>query len=163
SLVPPSQRPAKVIPRGAMPARVHVAEDYDLDIEKRWWMSGKAETRNLPPGSKRACRGVLTHDFDDLLGNPKAMYTAVVFNPVPGEKRPFPAKVHFTGLFDTGKQGKEWPGDFGIVPHKAPLTWKAAKSVANAESGEPWSRVGLRGERPLGETTHLRFRYHLTG
>ena len=27
---------------------------------------------------------MLTHDFDDLLGNAKAMYTAVIFNPVPG-------------------------------------------------------------------------------
>src|SRR6186997_219715 len=47
-------------------------------------MSGKAETKNVPHGSTRACRGVLTHDFDDLLGDPRAMYTAVVFNPVPG-------------------------------------------------------------------------------
>ena len=262
SLLPPERVPAKLVPRGAMPARVHVAEDFDTDIERRWWMSGKAETKILPPGSTRACRGVLTHDFDDLLGNPKVMYTAVVFNPVPGppmgpntrlgfrywlkgtgtlrvqiysltngyhrhlvltglpqekwqeatvdmtvarrpdgtggplsederiddiqfytdpsaeliiddiilhdaapadEKLPFPAKVHFTGLFDTGKQGKEWPGDFEIVPHKPPLTWKAARSVLNADSGGPWIRLHLRGERPLGAATHLRFRYHLSG
>src|SRR6185437_15697813 len=48
--------------------------------------SGKPETKILPPGSRRACRGVLTHDFDDLLGNPKAMETAVIFNPVPGPR-----------------------------------------------------------------------------
>jgi hypothetical protein len=82
--VAPARRPAKVLPRGGMPYRVHVAEDFETDIERFWWMSGKAETKSLPPGSKRACRGVLTHDFDDLLGNPKAMYTAVIFNPVPG-------------------------------------------------------------------------------
>jgi hypothetical protein len=36
--------------RGGFPRRVHVAEDYDTDIERRWWMAGKAETKNLPPG-----------------------------------------------------------------------------------------------------------------
>jgi inosine-uridine nucleoside N-ribohydrolase len=262
ALLPPARVPAKLVPRGALPARVHVAEDFDNDIERRWWMSGKPETKVLPQGGVRACRGVLTHDFDDLLGNPKAMWTAVVFNPVPGppmgpntrlsfrfwlkgtdtlrvqiysltngyhrhlvlkdlpqekwqdaavdmtvarrpdgsggplsederiddiqfyaaptaeliiddivlydaappgEKRPFPARVHFTGLFDTGQQGKEWPGDFKIVSHKPPLTWKAARSVTNAASGAPWIRLGLRGERAMGATTHLRFRYYLTG
>src|SRR5262249_44235528 len=80
--VPPSRQPAKLVPPGGMPHRVHVAEDFETDIERFWWMSGKPETKNLPVGSTRACRGVLTHDFDDLLGNPKEMYTAVVFNPV---------------------------------------------------------------------------------
>lgn len=262
ALLPPVKAPSKLVERGNMPTKVHVAEDYDLDIERRWWMSGKAETKNLPPNSTRACRGVLTHDFDDLLGNAKAMYTAVIFNPVPGppmgpntrltfkywlkgtstlrvqiysltngyhrhlvltdlpqekwqsgtvdmtqcrrpdgtggplsederiddiqfytdptaeliiddivlydaatkdEKRPFPAKIHFTGLFDTGKQGKEWPGDFEIVPHTPPRTWKAAKSVMNPDSKLQWLRIGLRGERPMGETTHLSFRYQLSG
>src|SRR5262249_13535262 len=217
SYVKPSSKPVKPIARGGFPNRVHVAEDYDTDIERRWWMAGKAETKNLPPNSKRACRGVLTHDFDDLLGNAKAMWTAVVFNPVPGppmgknarlnfnvwldgtgelrvqiysltngyhrhlvlkdlpqkkwqnltvdmtqarrpdgtggplsegeriddiqfyveptaeliiddvflydaavegEKRPFPKKVHFTGWFDSGKQGREWPGTFDIALNK---------------------------------------------
>jgi inosine-uridine nucleoside N-ribohydrolase len=262
SLLPPERVPAKLLPQGKMPTRVHVAEDFDTNIERRWWMSGKEEVKILRPGGNRACRGVLTHDFDDLLGNPKAMWTAVIFNPVPGppmgpntrlsfrywlkgtdklrvqiysltngyhrhlilknlpqekwqdatvdmtvarrpdgsggplsederiddiqfyadptaelviddiilceadppdEKRPFPKRVHFTGLFDTGKQGKEWPGDFEIVPHKPPLKWKAAKSIINATTGDPWIRLHLRGERPMGETTHLRFRYHLTG
>ncbi len=262
SLVSPSDAPAKLIPRGGMPARVHVAEDFENDIERRWWMSGKAETKNVPSGSTRACRGVLTHDFDDLLGQSRAMYTAVIFNPVPGppmgpntrlsfrywlkgtsalrvqiysltngyhrhlvltglpqekwqpatvdmtvarrpdgtggplseneriddiqfyadpsaeliiddiflydaappeEKRPFPARVHFTGLFDTGKQGKEWPGTFEIVDHKPPLLWKAARSVKNDELGASWIRLHLRGERLLGETTHLQFRYQLSG
>jgi inosine-uridine nucleoside N-ribohydrolase len=82
--VAPAKRPVQLVPQGGMPHRVHVAEDYENDIERFWWMSGKAETKNLPPGSTRACRGVLTHDFDDLLGHTKAMYTAVIFNPVPG-------------------------------------------------------------------------------
>src|SRR5262249_12300814 len=76
---------------------------------------------------------------------------------------PFPEGPIFTGWFDTGRQGKEWPGDFEIVPHKPPLTWKAARSVLDPKSGRPWLRLGLRGERPLNETTRLRFRYRLTG
>ena len=261
SCLPPAKVPAKRVPRGGMPNRVHVAEDYDTDIERRWWMSGKAETKNLPPGSRRACRGVLTHDFDDLLGNPRAMYTAVIFNPVPGppmgkntrlsfrywlggtdrlrvqiyslsngyhrhlvlkelprerwgsatvdmtvarrpdgtggplgegeriddiqfytgpdaeliiddvvlhdaavpgENRPFPRRILFTAGFDSGKQGKEWPGTFEIVPNKG-YFWHAARSVENRDLKAPWVRLGLRGERTLGEVTHLSFRYHLVG
>src|SRR5206468_10859717 len=88
----------------------------------------------------------------------------VLYDAAPkGETRPFPARIHFTGLFDTGKQGKEWPGDFEIVELKPPLKWKAARSIANAASSDPWLRLHLRGERAMGERTHLRFRYHLTG
>jgi inosine-uridine nucleoside N-ribohydrolase len=254
--------PSAAIERGLMPYRVHVIEDYETDIERRWWMSGKLETKNVPPGSKRACRGVLSNDFDDRMGDPNAMYTAVIFNPVPGppmgkhtrlsfrcwlkgtdklrvqiysltngyhrhltltglpqgkwqaltvdmtkcrrpdggggplseneriddiqfytdanaelivddivlydaslpgETRLFPEHPLFTAWFDTGRQGKEWPGDFAIVPHKPPLTWKAARSVMESKSGRPWIRLSLRGERPLNETTRLRFRYHLSG
>jgi inosine-uridine nucleoside N-ribohydrolase len=261
SCVAPGDRPVKPVAQGNMPHRVHVAEDFDLDIERRWWMSGKEETKNLLPGSKRACRGVLTHDFDDLLGNPKAMHTAVVFNPVPGppmgkhtrlsfrywlkgtdrlrvqiyslsngyhrhlvladlpqekwqsvtvdmtaarrpdgtggplsegeriddiqfyadpkaeliiddivlydaalaaEKRPFPRRVLFTGWFDSGKQGKEWPGTFEIAAQKG-YFWHAARSVDNPELGAPWIRLHLRGERVLGDKTHLSFRHRLSG
>ena len=253
---------SEIISRTGMPNRVHCFEDYETDIEKRWWMSGKAETKNVPPGGgKRACRGVLTQDFDDLQGDMKTMYTAVIFNPVPGppmgkdprlsfrywlkgtdtlrvqiysltkgyhrylsltglpqekwqaatvdmtkvrrpdgsggplsederiddvqfyvdpraelliddmvlydaavpeEKRPFPKRFLFTGWFDTGKQGKEWPGTFEIVD-KQGYFWKAAKSVENKDSGEPWIRLHLRGERSGGATTELFFRYRLTG
>jgi hypothetical protein len=248
--------------RGGMPNRVHVVEDYETDIERRWWLCGTLETENVPPGSSRACRAVLTNDFDDRMGDPKAMYQAVIFNPVPGppmgkqtrlgfrcwlkgtgtlrvqiyslsngyhrhltltdlpqgrweavtvdmtqarrpdgsggplsederiddiqfyadssaelliddivlydaappdEKRPFPRRLVFTGWFDTGRQGREWPGSFEIVAKEKPLTWKAARSVPHPESGGSWVRVHLRGERPLNETTHLRFRYRLTG
>lgn len=258
--VAPSARPVKLVPQGGMPNRVHVAEDYDNDIERFWWMSGKPELKNLPPNSRRACRGTITHDFDDLLGNTRAMQTAVIFNPVPGppmgknprlsfrywlkgtgtlrvqiytltngyhrqlylkdlpqgrwesatvdmtqarradgtggplsegeriddiqfyadptaeliiddvvlydaaapgEKRPFPRRVHFTGLFDSGKQGKEWPGTFEIV--EGGYFWKAAKSVANTDLKSPWLRLHLRGERTLGATTEMFFRFKLTG
>jgi len=250
-----------VIPRSRFPNRVHCFEDFETDIEKRWWMSGKLETADASPGRGRASRGVLTQDFDDLQGDMKTMYTAVIVNPVPGppmgknprlsfryrlkgtdtlrvqiysltnkyhrylsltklpqerwesatvdmtaarrpdgsggplseneriddvqfyvdpraelliddivlydeavsgEKRPFPKNFQFTGLFDTGKQGKEWPGTFEIVD-KAGSFWKAARSVEDPKSGTPWIRLHLRGERPLGATTHLFFRYKLSG
>jgi inosine-uridine nucleoside N-ribohydrolase len=258
----PPRNIVRPIERGGLPERVHAFEDFETDIERRWWMSGKPETADVPPGSRRACRGVLTQDFDDLMGDMKTMYTAVIFNPVPGppmgdktrlsfryrlqgtdtlrvqiysltkgyhrylaltglpqgrwqsatvdmtlcrgpdgsggplsaderiddiqfyadptaellidnivlyeaapagERRPFPRRVLFTGWFDTGKQGKEWPGDFAIVPHQPPRKWKAAKSVLPAGEKAPWLRIGLRGERTLGEKTHLRFRYHVSG
>ena len=55
---------------------------------------GRLETVNVPPGSKRACRAVLTQDFDDRQGEMKTMYTAVVFNPVPGP--PMGKKPHLS-------------------------------------------------------------------
>ncbi len=256
---PPGNR-SRLVERGGLPNRVHCFEDYETDIEKRWWMSGKAETANVPADSKRACRGVLTQDFDDLMGDTRTMYTAVIFNPVPGppmgknprlsfrywlrgtdtlrvqiysltkgyhrclsltglpqgkwqsaavdmtqvrrpdgsggplseneriddvqfyvdpraeliiddmvlydaavpnEKRPFPKRILFTGWFDTGKQGKEWPGDFEIVDKG--YFWKAARSVKSPVLGAPWIRLHLRGERPVGKTTRLFFRYRLSG
>jgi purine nucleosidase len=251
---------SKLIPNDVMPNRVHAFEDFETDIEKRWWMSGKAETKIVPPGSTRSCRGVLTQDFDDRMGNTKTMYNAVVFNPVPGppmgkqprlkfrywlkgtdtmrvqiysltngyhrclrlkglpqeqwqwgtvdmtevrkpdgsggplseneriddiqfyvdpraeviidsmvlydapvaeEKRPFPGRILFTGIFDTGKQGKEWPGTFDI--DKDGYFWKAAKSVSDSVKGQEKIAVDLRGPRPVGKETRLFFRYHLQG
>ena len=253
----PVVNPSKLVNRGGRPTLVQVTETCETDIEKRWWMSGKLDTKNVPPDRKRVCRGVLTEDFD---GRKDSMYTAVIFNPVPGppvgknpritfrfwikgsdqlrvqiyslsngyhrcltvtglpqgswqegcvdmthsrkldgtggplgdtdriddiqfytdpgaelyitdivlydaapaeEKRPFPKKIIFTGWFDTGRQGKDWPGSFAIV-EKKPLPWKCAKSVPNPK-GDPWIQLNLRGERPLGETTQLFFRYKLTG
>ncbi|MFT7641129.1 MAG: inosine-uridine nucleoside N-ribohydrolase, partial [Pirellulaceae bacterium] len=261
SLVSPSRRTSKPIAQGGMPYRVHVAEDFENDIERFWWMSGKAETKLLRPESRRACRGVLTHDFDDLLMMSREMHSAVVFNPVPGppmgkntrlsfrywvkgtdairvqiysltngyhrqlvvkdlpqgkwqhatvdmtearrpdgtggplgeneriddiqfyvdpdaevviddivlfdaaipgENRPFPKRIMFAGLFDTGSQGKEWPGDFEIVDDAGNF-WKAAKSIDNKDSGAAWIRLGLRGQRTLAGETHVSFRYRLKG
>ena len=237
------------------PHRVHAVEDFETDIERRWWLAGKLETENVPSGSRRACRGTKSKDFDDRMGDPQARYTAVIFNPVPGppmgknsrlrfrywlrgtdrlrvqifsltnnyhrrleltglpqgswqdghvdmtqlrrpdgtggplsederiddiqfyvepaselivddivlydaaapeEPEPFPARIVFTGGFDTGQQGKEWPGDFQIVAHEKPLKWKAARSV------EGRLNVSLRGARPARDL-HARFRYRLTG
>jgi len=248
--------------------RVHVFEDFETDIEKRWWLRGAVETNNVPPSlsasvpNRRACRATETKDFDDKQGDPSKTWKAVIFNPVPGppmgantrlsfrywltgtdtlrvqiyslsknyhrhvtltnlaqaswqsatvdmtharrpdgtggplaederiddiqfyiapdaelivddivlfeaaaaqEKHPFPRRIIFTGWFDTGQQGKEWPGDFEIVKHDPPLTWKCAKSVVNPRTNSPWIRVSLRGLRPLSDLTRLRFRYRLDG
>jgi inosine-uridine nucleoside N-ribohydrolase len=254
------RNPSKLIDRGAFPVRVHAFEDYETDIERRWWMSGLVQ-----PGEKgtghRICRDMLTQDFDDRQGDLKTMYRAVIFNPVPGppmgprtrlsfryklqgtstlrvqlysltngyhrylslhgleqgkwldgcvdmtdmrkpdgtggpltkderiddiqfyvpanahvwidemtlyeaavegEKRPFPKRLVFTAWFDTGKQGKEWPGDFEIVAQEPPRTWKAAKSIPD-NKGKPVLCVDLRGERKLDATAELTFLYRTRG
>lgn len=251
---------ARPVERSGFPKRVHVVEDYETNIERRWWLAGVPETKDVPPGSQRACRGVLCNDFDDRGGDRRAAYTTVIFNPVPGppmgrhtrlsfrckltgsdalkvqlyslsvgahrhltltelpqgkwqtltvdmtqarrasgggiplaegeriddiqfyadrgaelliddvilydaapagEMRPFPKRVHFTGWFDTGRQGQEWPGTFTIVSAPKPRSGRAAQSV-KLDDG-PGLRIGLRGERPLGRATRLRFRYLLKG
>jgi inosine-uridine nucleoside N-ribohydrolase len=241
----------KPIDRGAMPNRVHVFEDYTTTIERRWWLAG------IPAGG--GCRGMLTMDFDDLQGDTKTMYRAVVFNPVPGppmgkqprlsfrcwlkgtdqlrvqiyslsngyhrylsladlpqEKwldlavdmtaarrpdgsggplsegeriddiqfyvdpradlyvddivlydagaddapRDFPKRIFFTGWFDTGKQGQEWPGSFEI-PAEGGYFWKAARSLPPKGKERPSILVGLRGSRPLTGQIQLDFRYRI--
>ena len=257
----PFKNKSKLIEQTGFPAKVHTFEDYDTDIEKRWWMCGKAETKDVPPGGNRAQRAVLTQDFDDRQGDMKAMYRAVIFNPVPGppmgkntrlsfrykihgtdkmkvalysltngyhrylglegleqdkwlhgtvdmtqmrrpdgsggplaeneriddiqfyidpraelliddvilydaaiegEKRPFPKRILYTGWFDTGKQGKEWPGDFEVVEHEKKGAWKYAKSVADKD-GKAWIRISIRGERAWNAPTELTFKFRLTG
>jgi inosine-uridine nucleoside N-ribohydrolase len=258
----PATNQARPVPRGTMPARVHVVEDYSTDIEQRWWLAGRI-ARQPPPGLKggRVCRGVLSDDFDGSAGL-RGLYRAVIFNPVPGppmgsrsrlsfhcwlsgsdrlrvqlysltrnyhrhltltrlaqhkwldltvdmtqarrpdgsggplsaderiddiqlytdrdtelyardivlyeaadtgEKRAFPSRIFFTGWFDTGRQGKEWPGSFDIVPHQPPLRWKFARSVIDPATKTPWVRVGLRGRRPVSDRVEVRFRYRVTG
>lgn len=256
----PTANRSKLVPLGKFPSRVHVFEDYDTDIERRWWMSGIAETGDVPPGGRRCCRAVLTEDFDDRQGDVKSMYRAVIFNPVPGppmgpntrlsfrykllgtselrvqlyslsngyhrylsladlpqgvwsvgtvdmtqmrrpdgtggplsvderiddiqfyvdprasvliddvmlydaaaddELRPFPKRVMFTGWFDTGKQGKEWPGEFEIVPHEKPRAWKFARSVSGPD-GKSQLIVSLRGPRRLSTISELSYAYKLT-
>ena len=68
----------------------------------------------------------------------------------------------FTGGFDTGKQGKEWPGDFEIIRHDPPRTWDAVRAVENPATSAPWIRIHLRGRRPLGRRSRLRFDYMLS-
>jgi purine nucleosidase len=254
---------SKLVPRlDRMPGHVHVFEDFESDIEKRWWLSGRIETANVPPGSKRALRAVLTQDFDDRQGETKTLYNAVVFNPVPGppmrakthlsfrywlkgtdtlrvqlyslsngyhrclmltglpqgkwqegnvdmtqmrkpdgtggplaeneriddiqfyadpraelliddivlydagdanDRQPFPKRFLFTGWFDSGKQGKEWPGDFEIDPKKGHF-WHAAKAIPHPKDKDVQHiRIGLRGPREVGDALQLAFRYKLVG
>jgi inosine-uridine nucleoside N-ribohydrolase len=258
---PPGNR-SELVEQGGFPSRVHVVEDYDTDIERRWWMCGKQEENEVPEGGRRACRAVLTQDFDDRQGDRGVSYRAVIFNPVPGppmgpktrlsfryklhgtdtirvqlyslsngyhrclsinglkqdewqsatvdmtqmrrpdgtggplstderiddiqfyidpraelliddvilydaaaegEKRSFPKRVLFTGWFDTGKQGGEWPGEFEIISHDKPRTWKFARSVADRETGQPKLVVDLRGPRRLAALTELTFQYRCAG
>lgn len=247
----------KPVEQGKFPKRVHVFEDYETEIEKRWWLRGKPET----DAGTRVCRAAETLNFDRKMGDQQNKVKGVIFNPVPGppmagntrltfryriggsdmikvqiyslsnnyhryltiaglpqekwqtatvdmtkarrpdgsggalaederiddiqfyvspdtdlkiddivlyeaasagEERPFPRRVIFTGWFDTGKQGEEWPGDFEIVLHEKPLTWDAARSVANRATGKPWLRVGLRGQRLLSPRTCVDFRYRIS-
>src|SRR5262249_31644734 len=36
---------SKMVPRGGFPNRVHAFEDFETDIEKRWWLSGRLQTK----------------------------------------------------------------------------------------------------------------------
>ena len=257
----------KPIALGKMPARVHVFEDYETEIEKRWWLRGTPVKDNLAPSlsanrpNTRANRATDTKDFDRKQGDQSKQYKAVIFNPVPGppmsantrltfrywlkgtdtlrvqiyslsknyhrhlllqnlpqgkwqtatvdmtkarrpdgsggplatderiddiqfyidpeadlriddiilydaaakdEPRPFPRRILFTGWFDTGQQGKEWPGDFKIVLHEKPRTWDAAQSVLHPEKQLPWLRIHLRGMRALSQKNELHFKYRAT-
>jgi hypothetical protein len=250
---------------GLAPARVHVFEDFETEIEKRWWLRGTPETKNLAVSlssipNTRAMRASESKDFDRKMGDQSKTYKAVIFNPVPGPpmgartrlsfrywlsgsdkicaqiyslsnnyhrrleltgldqgewrsadidltqaRRPdgsggplatderiddiqfyidpaaelliddivlydassegaaaLPRRVIFTGWFDTGVQGKEWPGDFEIVAHEKPLTWDAVRSVPNGSTGQPWLRIDMRGERALGLRNQFQLRYRLS-
>ena len=81
---------SKIIPQGKMPSRVHVFEDYETQIEKRWWLRGEPVKDSLPKSlsasrpNTRASRATITKDFDRKMGDQTKMYKAVIFNPVPG-------------------------------------------------------------------------------
>lgn len=70
------------------------------------------------------------------------------------EERPFPQRIIFTAWFDSGKQGKEWPGTFDIVEHAKPRAWKFAQSV-KAENGPSIIKLSLRGIRELDRNTEI--------
>lgn len=73
---------------------------------------------------------------------------------VESETRPFPKRIIFTGWFDTGKQGKEWPGKFDIVEHAKPRTWKFAQSV-KGENRHTVLNVSLRGPRTIDPESEM--------
>ena len=80
------------VEQGGLPRRVHVFEDYETEIEKRWWLRGEAiEVSKLLPKSlsadlpnARAFKCSESKDFDRKMGDQTKMYKAVIFNPVPG-------------------------------------------------------------------------------
>jgi hypothetical protein len=80
---------SKPIPLGNMPTRVHVFEDYETEIEKRWWLRGEPVKANLPQSlsasrpNTRASRATITKDFDRKMGDQTKMYKAVIFKPSP--------------------------------------------------------------------------------
>src|SRR5687768_248511 len=86
----PARNVAEPASPDLFPSRVHVFEDYETDVEKRWWLRGISETNNVPVAlsaslpNRRACRAADTKDFDEMMGDATKIYKAVVFNPVPG-------------------------------------------------------------------------------
>ncbi len=144
----------------------------ELDVRGVTTVHGDAHTRALlvcrtPDGSSGPLAdneriGDLQFYTDaaaDLLIDDIVLYDAAPA----GEKRPFAKRLLFTAWFDAGRQGKEWPGSFDIVAKKPPQAGKAARSATDPESGDPWIRLHLRGERPVSDSTRVRFRYQLTG
>jgi hypothetical protein len=89
---------AQFVSADRLPAKVHVFEDYETAIEKRWWLRGQPESNNVPPSRSLSlsnwwsCRAAESKDFDDKQGDPGRTYKAVVFNPVPGP--PMGARTH---------------------------------------------------------------------
>jgi hypothetical protein len=88
---------------------------------------------------------------------------------MPAEKEPFPNRVIFLAAFDTGidpkSREKYWPGEFEIVTKGLPADsyWGVAKAVPRKDAKGKWIRLQIKPERPVGERTKLRFRYHLSG
>jgi hypothetical protein len=77
----PPRTTSQLIERGALPARVHVFEDYETEIEKRWWLRGTPITEDLAPSlssieNRRACRASEAGESKE--------WKCVMFNPVPG-------------------------------------------------------------------------------
>jgi hypothetical protein len=83
---------------------------------------------------------------------------------LPPEKEPFPNRVIFLAAFDTGPKDKYWPGDFELVEQPpAGSYWRAAKAVRRKDGKALVTRLSIEPPRPVGASTKLRFRYHLTG
>jgi len=79
----------KPIDQGPLPYRVHVFEDYETEIERKWWLRTEMEKKDVPKSlcsilNSACAKAVESKDFDDKQGDPKITYKAVVFNPVPG-------------------------------------------------------------------------------
>ena len=76
-----------LVDQGNFPNRVHAFEDFETEIEKRWWLRGMEETKELAPPlaslpNTRAWRSRTARDVDPKQKD--ANLNAVMFNPVPG-------------------------------------------------------------------------------
>lgn len=75
---------SKPVEKGGLPFRVHVCEDYETTIEKRWWLRGKEvlNAKNLPKSlsadlpNTRAFKSSESKDFDRKMGDQTKMYEA---------------------------------------------------------------------------------------
>ena len=129
-------------------------------LEQEKWLEGCVDMTQMrrPDGSGGALAADERIDDIQFYVDPRAevlidnivLYDAAVAD----EKRPFPQRIVFTGGFDTGKQGKEWPGTFEIVEHVAPRKGKFAQAVKQ-DDGKQLLSVSLRGERSLGGKAEL--------
>ena len=113
-------------------------------------------------------------DFKVFVGRPEAAASYELFiddviffanDPaLPPEPEPFPNRVIFLAVFDTGPKEKYWPGDFELVETPpAGAYWRAARSVPRKDGKGKLARLQIEPPRPVGAHTKLRFRYHLTG
>jgi hypothetical protein len=83
---------------------------------------------------------------------------------LPVEPEPFPNRIIYLAAFDTGEKEKYWPGEFELAEKPpAGAFWRAARAIAQADGKGKWIRLEITPPRPVGATTKLRFRYHLTG
>lgn len=129
-------------------------------LEQNKWLEGCVDMTQMrrPDGSGGPLAANERIDDIQFYVDPRAevlIDNIVLFDaPAREESRPFPQRVIFTGWFDTGKQGKEWPGTFDVVQHVKPREWKFAQSV-KGEDGKSVLSVSLRGERPVAGETHL--------
>lgn len=134
-------------------------------------------------GSKEPfAEGERMDDLKIFVGKPKdgkdyeLLIDDVIFfadNPdAQAETEPFPNRVIFLAAFDTGidpkSKPKYWPGEFDVITKAkgAPegSFWGVAKAVPRKEGGKgKWIRLQIKPDRPVGERTKLRFRYHVTG
>ena len=90
-LLPPRAAHAQnpLVDQGKFPNRVHAFEDFETPIEKRWWLRGIEETKDLPPSlstlpNTRAFRSRTPRDIDLQKDDKNTVLNAVMFNPVPG-------------------------------------------------------------------------------
>jgi hypothetical protein len=56
TLPKPPKNAAKLIEPGLFPVRVHTFEDYETSIERRWWMCGRLERKDVPRSGGRCGR-----------------------------------------------------------------------------------------------------------